>query len=173
MSKPFTNPFFNASNTDLSKMFDMSKMTDMSKMFDMSKFADMSKIFGDCRMPQFDPEAAFALQRKNIEAFTALSQAAYESIQSLCHRQAESYRQIIEEITQTTQAILSCPTTESKAIKQAEASKAALEKYLANLRDASETIAKCNSQAFETVSARLNDSMSELRGIVKKTDCAA
>jgi phasin family protein len=199
MSKPFTNPFFEADMSkifDVSKMFDMSKMTDMSKMFDMSKFSempkmwdmskfsempkmfdmskicDMSKMTGNSCMPQLDIEAAYALQRKNMEAFTALSQAAYENFQSLWRRQADCIRQIVEEMTQTMQAIISSPTTEGKTIKQAEVSKSALDKYLASLRDASETIAKCNTQALETVSTRMNEGMSELRGIVK-TDRAA
>ncbi|MDR3425736.1 MAG: phasin family protein [Alphaproteobacteria bacterium] len=152
MSKPFTNPFIEA---DLSKMFDLSKFT------------------SDFRMPQFDAEAAFSLQRKNIEAFTAMNQAAYESIQALAHRQADTFRQIIEEASQTVQAIIASPTPEGKAIKQAEVSKAAMDKYLASLRDASETIAKCNNNALETVGVRLNEGLNELRSIVKSADRAA
>jgi phasin family protein len=167
MSKPFTNPFFEA---DMSKMFDMSKMiggADMSKMF------DVSKMMGDYKMPQMpqmpmpDMEGIVALQRKNMESLAAVSQASYESILALWRRQADSYRQIIEEMTQTMQAIMSCPTPEAKAIKQAEVSKAAMDKYLANLRDASETLAKCNSQAMETVGARVNESLNEMCGMVK------
>ena len=75
MSKPFTNPFFEA---------------DMSKMF------DMSKITGDMRIPQFNMEAAANLHRKNIESFTALNQAAFESFQALWRRQADVARGIDE-----------------------------------------------------------------------------
>ena len=164
MSKPFTNPFFEA---DLSKVFDTSKFFDLSKTF------DMSKLTAPCSIPQFDIEAAFALQRKNVEAFTALSQTAYENLQSLWRRQADSTRQIVEELTQSMQSTLSSPSSENKVSKQAEASKAAMDKYLANLRDATETLAKCNTQVMETVSSRVNDSLSELNGIVKKTERAA
>jgi phasin family protein len=151
MSKPFTNPFFEA---------------------DMSKLFDMSKITGDLRLPQFNVEAATNLHRKNIEAYTALNQAAFESFQALWRRQAEVARQIVEETTQTIQAIASCPSPEEKVIKQAEASKATINKCLANVRDVTETIAKCNAQALETVSTRMNEGLDELRGIVK-TDRAA
>jgi len=152
MSKQFTSPFIG---------------TDMTKMFDMSKFTT------DFRIPQIDAEAIFSLQRKNMEAFAAMNQTVYESVQALCNRQAEAFRQMIEETTQTIQTIVSIPTPEGKAIKQAEVSKAALDKYIASLRDASETIAKCNNQALETVGTRLNEGMSELRSIVKITDRAA
>jgi phasin family protein len=146
MSKPFTNPFFEA---DMSKLFDMSKMT------------------GEFRMPQFDMEAAATLQRKNMEAYTALSQAVFESFQALCRRQADMCRQGMEEMSQTVNAIVSCPTPEEKVMKQAEAGKMAMEKCLANVRDIAETIAKCNTQALETVSTRMNDNIDELRGIIK------
>lgn len=152
MSKPFNYPFYD---------------NDMMKMFDMSKYTD------GVHMPQFDAEAAFSLQRKNIEAFTALNQAAYENFQSLWQRQADSFRQVVEQMTQTAQSIMSAPTPEGKAMKQAEISKAAMEKYIANLRDASDTIAKYNNQALETVSTRLNEGLNELRNVVKCCDKAA
>ena len=149
----------------------MSKMLDMWKKpmdwADMSKMTDLSKTMSDYKMPMFDIEAISALQRKNMEAFTAMSQASYESMMALWRRQADSCRQAMEEMTQVMQGIMACPTPEAKAIKQAEVSKAAMDKYLANLRDASETLAKCNTQAMETVGARLNESMSEVYGMVK------
>ena len=49
----------------------------------------------------------------------------------------------------------------------AEVGKSAMDKYIANMRDASETLAKCNSQAMETVGVRLNDSLNEMCGMVK------
>lgn len=151
MSKPFTNPFFEA---------------------DMTKLFDMSKITGEMRMPQFDIEAAMTLQRRNMEAYTAVSQAVLETFQALWRRQADLGRQAFEEATQTVNAIVSCPTPEEKVIKQAEASKIAMDKCLANVRDISETISKCNNQALETVSTRMNEGLNELRGIIKSSRAA-
>lgn len=165
MSKPFVNPFFEA---DMSKMFNYG---------DMSKIFDMSKTMSDFKMPQMpmmDMEAITALQRKNVEAFTSMSQATYESLQSLMRRQMDSYRQMTEEMMQMSQAIMACPTPEAKVIKQAEASKAAIFKCISNLRDASETVAKCNTQAMETVGSRLNESLTEMCGAIKNVNsCAA
>jgi phasin family protein len=159
-------------------MFDMSN-------YDMSKIFDVSKITGDWKMPQMpqmtqmpqmqmcDGEAILALQRKNIEAFTALSQATMETMQALWRRQADSCRQIMGEITQMSQTVMACPTPEAKAMKQAEVSKAAMERYISNLRDASETVAKCNTQAMETVGARLNETLNEMCGMVKNASSRA
>lgn len=156
MSKPFTNPFFEA---------------DMSKLFDMSKF-DMSKMTGDFRMPQMNMESMMTAQRRNIESFSALQQAASQSFQALWQRQAEMVRQAMEETSQMMSSIMSCPTPEEKMIKQAEVSKVAMEKCLANVRDITETISKCNSQAMEAVSNRMNESLDELRGIISSSRAA-
>jgi len=156
---------------DMSKMYDMSNMFDMSKMMggmDMSNMYDLSKMMGDYKMPIMpDMEVIYSLQRKNMEAMSAMSQASYESMMALWRRQADSFRQIIEDMMQMMQAVMASPTPEAKAIKQAEASKAAMDKYIANLRDASETLAKCNTQAMETVGVRVNESLNEMCGMVK------
>ncbi|MDE1901363.1 MAG: phasin family protein [Alphaproteobacteria bacterium] len=124
-------------------------------------------------MPQFNTEAFLTAQRKNIEACTALSQAVSESFQSLWRRQGEAVRQMMEEASQTVNAIMSCPTPEDKVIRQAEAGKVAVEKCLANVRDIAETVAKCNNQALETVNTRMNEGLDELRCIVKSRSHAA
>ncbi len=152
MSKPTTNPFFEA---------------------DFSKMMDMSKMMGEFKMPQFNFEALMNAQRKNIEAMTAVNQAAFESIQAIARRQAELVRQGIEETTQTMNAVMSSSSPEEKVIRQAEASKAAVDKCIANAREIADTVAKCNTQAMETVSARMSEGLEELRDIIKTTPRAA
>jgi phasin family protein len=152
MSKPSANPFFET---------------------DFSKFMDFSKVMGDFKVPSFNYEALMTAQRRNIEAMTAVNQAAFESWQALARRQADVVRQGVEEAASLMNAIMSCPTPEEKVIRQAEASKAAVDKCMANARDITETLTKCNTRAMETVSTRLNESIEELRGIIKSTTQAA
>ncbi len=146
MSKPTSNPFFEA---------------------DFSKMMDMSKMMGEFKMPQFNFEAMMNAQRKNIEAMTAVNQAAFESIQAIARRQAELMRQTFEETTQTMNAVMSSSSPEEKVIRQAEASKLAVDKCMTNAREIADTLAKCNTQAMETVTTRLNEGMEELREIIK------
>ncbi len=56
-----------------------------------------------------------AAQRKNIEAFTALNQAAMESYQSLAQRQAELARQTIADATGVFERNFVCPITAGKS----------------------------------------------------------
>ena len=146
MSKPNANPFADA---------------------DFTKMLDVSKLFGEFKVPNFNYEAFAAAQRKNIEVMTSVNQAAFESFQGVARRQADLFRQGLEETSQLFNAVLSSQTPEEKFIRQAEASKVAVEKSLANVREISETMIKSNSQAIETLTNRLNEGLEEFRDIVK------
>ena len=152
MSKPSANPFFEV---------------------DFSKFMDMSKMMSELKMPSINFEAMMTAQRKNIEACTALNQAAFESMQALMRRQTELARQGFEEMASMMNAIMACPSPEEKVIRHAEISKAAVDKCMANAREIAETLAKCNHQAMETVSTRMNEGLEELKSIIKPTQVAA
>jgi phasin family protein len=94
-------------------------------------------------------------------------------MQSLIRRQADLMRQGMEDAASLMSAMMSCPTPQEKVMRHAEASKMAMEKYLANARDVAETLSKCNSQAMEAVSNRLNEGLEELRGMMKSRQEAA
>lgn len=146
MSKPMSNPFFE---------------------MDFSKFADFTKMASEFKGP-FNMEPMLAAQRRNIEAMTAVNQAAYESMQSLARRQAEMARQSMEDLMSLMSGMMSSPASpEEKVIRQAEASKMAVEKCIANARDVADTFSKCNTQAMEVVANRLSEGLEELRGMMK------
>lgn len=146
MSKPVANPFFE---------------------IDFSKFSEFSKMASEFKGP-FNMEPLLAAQRRNIEAFTAVGQAAYESMQSLARRQADMIRQSMEDSASLVSALMASPASpEEKVIRQVEASKSAMEKCMANARDVADTLNKCNAQAMEAVANRLSEGLEELRGMMK------
>ena len=53
---------------------------------------DVTKIFADFRFHPFDVEAAWAAQRRNIEALSQANQLAIESMQAVAKRQIELTR---------------------------------------------------------------------------------
>lgn len=138
-----------------------------------SKFPDFSKALGEFKVPTFSYESYSATVRKNLETVASISQATFESMQSLTRQQAEVVRQGLEEATALMNTIMSCPSPEEKVVKQAEASKVAIDKCISNAREIAETISKCNSKALETVSHRMNESIEELRGMMKKSSCGS
>lgn len=152
MSKPAANPFFET---------------------DFSKFMDVTKMMGDFKLPTINMEAVLAAHRRNIEVMTAVNQACFESMQNLVRRQAELARQCLEECTTMVNAAMSSDTPEEKVIRQAEMSKAAVEKCMANAREIAETVTKSNCQAMEAFSNRMNEGLEEFRSIVKNGRAAA
>jgi phasin family protein len=152
MSKPASNPFFEA---------------------DFSKMMDISKMMGDFKVPGFDFEAMMGACRRNMETMAAVNQATFEAFQNLMRRQADIMRQGVEDATGIVNAVMSSPTPEEKVIKQAEASKAAMEKCMANARDIAETVSQCHSRTMETVSNRMAEGLEELRGMMKNGQAAA
>ena len=139
---------------------------------DFPKLVDASKMMETFKMPNFDINALMEMQRKNIEALTAVNQAGFENLQSFAGRQVELMRQGIEEAAGLMTAVMAAPTTQEKVMHHAEASKIMTEKCMAHARDAAETLAKCNNQAMETVSNRMNEGIGELHSLIK-TDRAA
>ena len=96
----------------------------------------------------------------------ALSQTAFESFQTVAHRQAEAARQAYEDGMRIMNSFLSAPNPQDRVMIQAEASKTAMEKCMANAREVSEAVSRYNTQAMETMTGRISDSLQELRSIV-------
>ena len=134
---------------------------------DFSKFMDMSKMMSEFKLPLFNFEAMMSAHRRNIEAYTAVNQAAMEGWQALLRRQSDIMRQSLEDCSSLVSAVMASPTPHEKMIKQAEASKVMVDKAIANTRDLADTMTKANQRAMDTVSTRLSESIEELRGMMK------
>ena len=132
-------------------------------------FFDVTKAMADFRVPGVDVEAVVASQRKNIEALTQANQLAVEGVQAVLRRQTEIARTAIEEFSSMFRDFVQ-PTSspEDKIAKQAEYSKAALEKGLANARELTELVTKANTEAFNVINKRFTETLDEVRDYAKK-----
>lgn len=135
---------------------------------EFSKWAgDFSKYFINGKAPNFDFDAAFALQRKNVEAFTAANQLAFDGVKAVAQRQAEIARKAFEEFGKVTKELAAAGTPEDKFAKQADLAKAAFEDALANLREVVDTLQKSQSDAVDVLSKRIVANIEELKSVVK------
>lgn len=152
----------------------MAKMENTSPFkADFPKLVDISKVMTEFKMPNFDMNALMEIQRKNIEAITAINQAAFDNFQSFASRQATLIRQSLEGVTNLVNELMSSATPQEKIMHQAEASKNAVEQCFTNVHDAAETLSKCNTQVMDAVSGRMTEGLEELKGLIKKNDLAA
>jgi phasin family protein len=132
-------------------------------------FPDLRRMMGEWRVPNLDLDALAQTQRKNIEAFTQANQLALEGTQAWMRRNLELARQSMEELS-TMISDMSKPqgSIEDRFARQAEFSKKALEKGMANFRDLAEMVTKANSEAFGVLSKRVAESLEEVRDYTQK-----
>ena len=149
---------------------DFTKVPDFTQFqAEFSKWAgDFGKYFVNGKAPSLDFDAVFALQRKNVEAFTAANQLAFDGIKAVAQRQAEIARKAFEEFGKVTKELTAAGTPEDKFVRQADLAKAAFEDALANLREVLETLQKSHSDAVEVLSKRVVANIDDVKAVVAK-----
>lgn len=126
--------------------------------------SDIRRLMGEWRLPNIDLDAVAQSQRKNIEALTQANQLALEGTQAWVRRNLELARQGMEELsTMLTEVTKPTGSMEDRLARQAEYSKKAIEKGLANLRDLAELVTKANSEALGVLTKRVSESLEEVR----------
>jgi phasin family protein len=141
--------------------------------FDVTKFFNPTKLFQDLKftgLNGFDIEAVMAGQRRNIEAFTAASQAALEGLQSLAKRQAEMVRQSVEESNKAMKEMFAAGSPEEKAARQAELTKVAFERAVANTRELTQLVARSQNEAIDVINKRVAEGLDEVKGFIAKSN---
>lgn len=148
-------------------MFGNFDYSDIAKLFDPAKF-ELDKIAATFKLPGMDTNAILEIQRKNVEAMTAANRIALEGVQTVARRQAEIMRDSMKEVGDAVSAITAAKTVEEKFAKQAEMTKAAYVKSVADMRELSELQAKSSQEAFEVLNARVAEGLDEFGKQVKK-----
>jgi phasin family protein len=136
--------------------------------FDFTKMMDPSKLMGDFKMSGVDMEKVVSSQRRNLEALTAANQLAIEGMQAVAKRQAEIFRQVMEESSSAMKSLMAAGSPEDKAARQTELTKEAFKSAIANMRELAEMVAKSQGEAFEVINKRVTDSLDELRDTMAK-----
>jgi phasin family protein len=136
--------------------------------FDVTKYFNPTKLFSDIKFNGFDVEAVLAGQRRNIEAFAAANQAAFEGLQTIAKRQAEMVRQSVDETNKAVKEMFAAGSPEEKAARQAELTKAAFERAVSNTRELTQLVARSQSEAIDVLNKRVAASLDEVKGLIAK-----
>ncbi len=133
---------------------------------DMSK---INKMMSEMKVPGLDVEALMAAQRKNIEALSAANQLAVEGMQAVAKRQAEILAEAMAQMSETAKTLSTASANPQEVnAKQAEMMKALFEKTMGYMRELAEMISKSNTEAFEVINKRFNESLEELKSMMPK-----
>jgi phasin family protein len=151
-------------------MFDPKTFSfDPEKMSEFFKQADFSKYLSNLKVPGIDAEALVAAQQKNMDALVEANKAAAAGYQDLFKKQMAIFEDTMAEAQKQMKAFDATKIDADKAKAQAELAKAAFEKALANMQALAESAQKANTEAYEIVSARIKESLAELREMATKT----
>jgi phasin family protein len=146
--------------------FDVSKLM---KEFDPTKMVgDLSNMMKQYKLPGVDMDSIVASQKKNLEALTSANRAAFEGLQAVAKRQAEILQQTMNEASKAVDSLSKAGSPSDVAAKQAELTKDAFERALANMRELAEMVSKANTDATTTINTRISSSLDELKDLALK-----
>ena len=120
------------------------------------------------KMPGVDAEALVAAQQKNMDALVEANKAAAAGYQDLFKKQMSIFEETMAEAQKHMKSFDATKLDAETAKAQAELAKAAFEKALANMQALAESAQKANAEAYEIVSARIKESLAELRDMAGK-----
>ena len=129
---------------------------------------DVTKIFADFRFRPFDVEAAWAAQRRNIEALSQANQLAVDSVQAVAKRQFELTRETFEGFSALIRDLATPASTEDRIAKNTEYVKQMLEKGVTHGREIATIAAKAGTEAAEVLHKRANESLDEIRALASQ-----
>lgn len=150
-------------------MFDPKTFSfDVDKMTEFFKQNDFSKQLASLKIPGVDTDAMVAAQQKNMDALVEANKAAAAGYQDLFRKQVAIFEETMAEARKHLKSFDTAKLDADAAKAQSELARAAFEKALANMQALAESAQKANASAYEIVSARIQESLVELREMAGK-----
>jgi phasin family protein len=150
-------------------MFDPKTFSfDADKMTEFFRNNDFTKALSSMKLPGFDAEALMSAQKKNMDALVEANRAAAAGYQDLFKKQVAIFEETMSEAQKQVKSLDASSLDPDKAKAQAELARTAFEKALGNMQALAESAQKANSEAYEIVSARIHESLGELRDMASK-----
>ena len=127
---------------------------------------DFSKIAGEFKFPMVNVETVVETGRKNFTAMTTASTAAVESMKTVATRQGDMFRAAMEDFSKHGSDVLSAATVEEKIAKQIDFAKKSYDLAITNSKELAGLYTKGQTEAFETLSARVADLTEEVKAAI-------
>lgn len=127
---------------------------------------DFSKIAGEFKFPMVNVESVVETGRKNLAAVTTASTAAVESMKTIATRQGDMFRAAMEDFSKHGSDVLSAATVEEKIAKQIDFAKKSYDAAVTNSKELAELYTKGQTEAFQTLSARVADLTEEVKAAI-------
>jgi phasin family protein len=129
---------------------------------------DFTKIAGEFKLPAVNVETVVETGRKNFAAMTTASTACVESIKTIAQRQGDMFRAAMEEFSKYGSDVLGAATIEEKAAKQIDFAKKSYDMAIANTKELADLYTKGQTEALETLNARVAEMTEEVKAALAK-----
>ena len=129
---------------------------------------DFTKFTGEFKLPVVNVETVVETCRKNFAAMTTASTAAVEVFKTIAQRQSDMLRAAMEDLSKHGSDVLGAASIEEKAAKQVDFAKKSYDMAIANTKELADLYTKGQTEAFETLSARVAEMTEEVKAALAK-----
>jgi phasin family protein len=127
---------------------------------------DFSKFAGEFKLPNMNVESFVETARKNFAVMTSANTAAVETMKTIAQRQGDMVRAAMEDFSKHGSEVLAAATIEEKAAKQIDFAKKSYDLAIANTKELADLYTKSQTEAFETLSARVAELTEEVKAAI-------
>ena len=130
-------------------------------------FGNLDELLKQFKMPGVDVNAIIESRRKDMDALIAANQATAAAIQQVAKKQTEILTQALQAAQESAQALAKGVGGAIDPMKQADLTRKAYEKALADMKEVGEIAQKAQTTAMSGITARAQQSAQEMTKLMQ------
>ena len=130
-------------------------------------FANLDDLLKQFKMPGVDVGAIIESRRKDMDALIAANQATAAAMQQVAKKQTEILTQALQAAQESAQALAKGVGGAIDPMKQADLTRKAYEKALADMKEVGEIAQKAQTTAMSGITARAQQSVQEMTKLMQ------
>ena len=130
-------------------------------------FGNLDELVKQFKVPGVDVNAIIESRRKDMEAVVAANQATVAAMQQIAKKQTEILAQALQAAQESAQKLAKGVGGAIDPMKQAELTRKAYEKALADIKEVGEIAQKAQTTAMAGITARAQQSVQEMTKLMQ------
>ena len=130
-------------------------------------FGNLDELVKQFKVPGVDVNAIIESRRKDMDALIAANQATAAAMQKVAMKQTEILTQALQAAQESAQALAKGVGGAIDPMKQAELTRKAYEKALADMKEVGEIAQKAQTTAMSGITARAQQSVQEMTELMQ------
>ena len=130
-------------------------------------FGNLDELLKQFKVPGVDVNAIIESRRKDMDALIAANQATAAAMQKVAMKQTEILTQALQAAQESAQALAKGVSGAIDPMKQADLTRKAYEKALADMKEVGEIAQKAQTTAMSGITARAQQSVQEMTKLMQ------